>query len=77
MDTKQKALKEISEFVALAHVNLAEAERIADEHGVSFRFDGPEYGMGGYYRPIVEGEPEFNGWGVRNQGWVASSQEGC
>jgi len=80
-----QANEEINERLTKIIELLSECESIADEHKVSFIFDGPSYGMGGSYHPRnqwvssdCEGE---DGWsdsgcsdGDYDGGWSASSQ---
>lgn len=49
--TKEEATKAIAEKLAAVNTLIQEAQKIADEHQVSFGFDGPTYGMGGGYTP--------------------------
>lgn len=57
--TKDEARAIISAKQADIEKLLQECTEIADEADVYFRFDGPEYGMGGSYEP--------------GEGWQASS----
>lgn len=60
----------IGELLQEASRNLDEAARLAEENGESFYWDGPAYGMGGFYR-----SEEYNKkWDESNHGWMASSE---
>jgi hypothetical protein len=65
--TKEEAMELLSAKVAEFEKVLAQAEAIADEHGLSFHIC-PEYGMGGTYEG---GEPK-SGW-YYTHGWNPSS----
>lgn len=51
MSDKKEAYAKIAALVAEAEAKVKEAEAIADAEGVSFDWDGFEYGMGGWYTP--------------------------
>ena len=76
MTDKKEAQGKIAEQIKIAQDALAEAQRIANEAKVSFSWEGPSYGMGGYY----EGDPEdryIQDWqdsDADDAGWSASSQ---
>lgn len=72
---RKKNLGLISEKVASAMASISEAEKLADEAGVSFSFD-LAYGMGGTYFPkpnpaIPEDERDKNYYD--ETGWSSSS----
>lgn len=46
--SKQEANQKLSDLVQEVYAKLAEAQKLADEHELSFGLD-VEYGMGGYY----------------------------
>ncbi len=76
--TKQEVVQEIAALVASSQATIREAEVLADKHGVEFYYDGPQYGMGGYYNPRTLdelGNPVLNRWGgsPEGEGWMASS----
>lgn len=50
MDAGITANAAITQLVKEARAKIAEAERIADTHGISFEWN-LEYGMGGHYQP--------------------------
>ena len=66
----QEANKKIAEQIAIANAALVEAARIAEESGTSFYWDGPTYGMGGYYEPAQK-KPDD----VDDDDWYPSSDE--
>ena len=76
MTDKQIAQGKVAEQIKIAQDAIKEAQRIADEAKISFSFEGPAYGMGGYY----EGNPEdryLEDWQDSDDisaGWSASSQ---
>lgn len=70
--TKEQAQREAQRLAAEAMKLIRQAEKIADEHKVSFGFD-VAYGMGGTY----EGDPELRSTDYgSDEGWQPSSQ-GC
>lgn len=69
-DTRREATGKIAEQLKIANEALKEAQRIADDAGVSFSWDGPTYGMGGYYTPNFEESDNY----YEESGWNASSQ---
>lgn len=56
---KAEALALIAVKIKEAETALAEAAKTADENGVSFRWNGPDYGMGGWY--------DEDGWNPSSQ----------
>lgn len=52
-EVKKEATKKLAELVKLAQDTLVEAKRLADEHGLAFRFD------------VGAGDKEDRGWGAR------------
>lgn len=46
---ERKANERIAEILAQVEALLAEAAKVADDAGVTFYWDGPTYGMGGWY----------------------------
>lgn len=71
MTDKRELYKELNAKVdaakALASSALDEAIAFADEHGLSFYWDGPAYGMGGYY----QGDEKQRDY--KHRGWEPSS----
>lgn len=65
--TQQEALKQINIHLDAAYACIKEAEKIADEAGVSFSFD-LAYGMGGYYTPPKLADEDYG-----EVGWNSSS----
>jgi len=47
--TREEAVKEVADLLNQVDVLMSRAEDIADEHDIPFSFDGPGYGMGGWY----------------------------
>lgn len=45
----QEANAAIAEKLEAANKAIQEAQEIADFHNIGFRFEGPDYGMGGWY----------------------------
>ncbi len=73
---KQIAQAKIAGQIKIAQDALTEAQRIADEAKVSFSWEGPSYGMGGYYTGDKT-ERYFEDWqesDADDAGWSASSQ---
>lgn len=70
---KVGAAKEINDALESAQALVWEAERIADEHDLSFSMNLGAYGMGGHYSPVEEGAKDEWGDPVES-GWNASSQ---
>jgi hypothetical protein len=68
-----EAAKEINDALESAQSLIWEAERIADEHGLSFSMNLGTYGMGGSYTPLEDGEEDEYG-DLKESGWSASSQ---
>lgn len=68
-----EAAKEINDALESAQALVWEAERVADEHGLSFSMNLGAYGMGGSYSPVEEGAKDEWGDPVES-GWNASSQ---
>jgi len=48
-DSKQTAIETIAAKLHMVEELLQDCQIIADEAEVNFEWDGPEYGMGGYY----------------------------
>lgn len=74
----QEATKKIAELTASAMTLIRQAEKIADENGVSFSFD-VAYGMGGTYTPKSSDGWNSSGcsdFGDDSSGWQSSSS-GC
>jgi hypothetical protein len=71
--TLVEAAKEINDALESAQSLVWEAERIADEHGLSFSMNLGAYGMGGSYTPLEDGEEDEYG-DLKESGWQASSQ---
>ena len=72
-DPRKIAYAQIEAKLHEIAVLYAEAEKIADEAGVSFSTSGPSYGMGGYYQPKAN---PATGWSASDDdetGWVSSS----
>jgi len=67
-EAQKEAKAKIAAILAEADAKLAEAVRLADEAGVDFYWEGPEYGMGGSY----SSEKTAEQWGA-SAGWLASS----
>ena len=57
-DERKEANAKIAKKLADATALIRECETIADEFGVEFDWDGPEYGMGGSYTPDFEHSDE-------------------
>lgn len=66
---KQAAHEKIDALLAEANAKLEEAANVAREAGVSFSWDGPTYGMGGWFDPEVT----TDAYGDQTEGWQASS----
>lgn len=71
--TLQEAVKEINRLLDEAQASVWAAERVADEHNLSFSMDLGGYGMGGTYTPLEDGEEDEYG-DLKESGWNASSQ---
>ena len=69
--------KEIAEKVKQACALLSEAEDIADKAGITFSWDGPGYGMGGYYSPKGEDWTESSAECGDSDGGRSSSSSNC
>ena len=71
---KKEAVAKINELLEKVDALLKEAAEIAYKENVPFSWDGPAYGMGGYYDPIpVEDGEDPDEW-ESSGGWQASSQ---
>lgn len=68
MNDTDNAKKQIQQLIKQAETILTECERIAKKNKVDFRWDGPSYGMGGWY---IAGEDDEDWDG--STGWQASS----
>ena len=66
---KEKSAQ-LSALIKQAEAKLDEAVEFARENGLSFHWNGPAYGMGGYFDP----EETKDEWGEDTGGWAASSQ---
>jgi hypothetical protein len=64
--SKQEASAAIAELVQQAYGFINAAEKIADEHELSFSFD-IAYGMGGTYDPTYEQEYSEGNWHPSSQ----------
>lgn len=62
--------KTVQEAIDAAEAALKEAEKIAIANDEMFYWDGPTYGMGGYFYP---GESTDNWGDVKTDAWQASS----
>ncbi len=77
---KKEASEKISENLKQIELLLRESELIAQESGVSFRWEGPTYGMGGSFTPKPEPKQKYSwdSWEASddedNYGWNSSSQ---
>lgn len=77
--TKEQATQKIAELIKQAHELLGQAAQLADQHQINFGYDGPAFGMGGYYSPRpVEDENWtssdcYVGDGDDNYGWQSSN----
>lgn len=71
--TKVAAAAAINKALESAQALVYEAERIADEHDLSFNMNLGAYGMGGSYTPLEDGEEDEYG-DLKESGWQASSQ---
>jgi hypothetical protein len=68
---------QIQLHLSAAEAALAKAAEIAQENGVSFSWEGPSYGMGGYFSPKAWNSSSGScGWTNDDEegGWKASSQ---
>lgn len=74
---KQQALTEINEKIEQAQRLIEEAQKIADKAGVGFSWDGPGYGMGGYYTPEKGPNRWLEEWEESDEGGWASSSTSC
>lgn len=76
--SEKEALELISQKLAEADKLIAEAEQIAKDNGVEFSWDGPTYGMGGYFGKASDWESsdwEDSGCSIDVEyEWRASSQ---
>lgn len=63
------ANQQIQQLLKHAETILAECEKIATENKVDFRWDGPTYGMGGWF---IAGEDQDDDWNGSAE-WQASS----
>jgi hypothetical protein len=52
---KEEAAKKIADLLEQADALIAQAVGVSEESGISFYWDGPKYGMGGYYNPEEDG----------------------
>jgi hypothetical protein len=52
--TKQQASEIIAKYIANAEAEIAKAEEMAKIHELHFRWDGPAYGMGGYFSGVPD-----------------------
>ena len=74
--TDKEVQEKIAEKIKEANAALKEAQKLADENGTYFHWDGPAYGMGGGYQgknwnsSNCEWETSDN----EDSGWNASSQ---
>ena len=72
--TEKEAAEKISVLLAKASASLTAAQKIADESGVDFSWDGPTYGMGGRYSARTKPEDVDDDWeSSGDDGWMASS----
>lgn len=69
---KSEAESKIADLIREADEKIREAEKLADEHGLQFSWDGPSYGMGGWYTPNHPDWESSNCYGEET-GWMASS----
>lgn len=72
----KEANKTIADKIEAAESLIRECETIADQHGLEFRWEGPSYGMGGYY---IGKDPSKADWSSSTRdceggdGWSSSS----
>ena len=74
-DGQKAALAKIADLLKEADAKLNEATAIADEAGVPFGWNGPEYGMGGFYSPKGWQESQYCSYSDYEDkgGWNSSS----
>lgn len=63
----------IATYVAQAYAAIAEAQKLADETGVTFSFS-VNYGMGGTYYPAKKTDEDDGDWSSSSEGWISSSE---
>ena len=62
---------EVDKLLRAAEENLRKATELAATHNYDFHWDGPEYGMGGYFHAGTTTDQ----WGdEKTDSWLASSQ---
>lgn len=69
-DKDQALVAQLNQLVSDADAKLKEATEFAKLHGLEFNWEGPAYGMGGYFDP----ERKETNYGDESDGWQASSQ---
>jgi hypothetical protein len=73
--TKEQASKQIAEYIQKAEKSIKDAEKLALKYKIDFDWNGPSYGMGGYF--IGGEDEEFSREDELDDdyyGWKASSQ---
>ena len=74
---ERKAVEaELKQLLLEAERALQKVEVLSDKTGVGFYYDGPAYGMGGYYEPRPEGVEASDGpdWDSSDSyGWQSSN----
>ena len=77
--TKEQANARLEEVLKEAKSKIKEAEKLAEQYGLTFASPIQEYGMGGWYRSekFLKEENEKYGegsWDLENDvGWITSS----
>ncbi len=57
----------VAEKIKEAEAAIKEATEIASAAGIGFNWEGPAYGMGGYFEGRSEDEWEESGWSASSQ----------
>lgn len=72
---RKEKVAEIAEYIRAARDALSMAEAVADKYSLEFYWEGPAYGMGGYYSGKSATTDDDDGWNSSDEeGWQASSQ---
>lgn len=65
---------ELKQLLLEAERALQKVEALSDKTGVGFYYDGPAYGMGGYYEPKPESVDSTEDWDSSDSyGWQSSN----
>lgn len=73
LNEKQQLIAQLSELISNIDNAISDAEEFAIEHGLSFTWDGPSYGMGGSFDGRLPKDHHDRDTDQTGPQWYASS----